>query len=176
MRFSDSDFDSFFHAKKNFVASIVWKYTKSADTANDMIQETMIRIYTNFERVMMVEHQNAFIHKITVNTVINYLKKNKRHSLETTFDPELHDLFFQTAEDAENTLIAGEIGDIFYAIIGKMTEKRKKIVLMRIIEGKSFGEIGYILGITDVNARNIFSVSIKKLKEEMNKRTGVTYA
>ncbi len=176
MRFSDSDFDKFFHAKKNFVASIVWKYTRSEDVANDMIQETMIRIYTNFERVIMVEHQNAFVHRITVNTVINYLRKNKKASLETTFDPELHDLFFQSSEDAENAIIAKEVNNVFYSIIDKMTEKRKKIILMRVIEGKSFNEIGEILDITDVNARNIFSVSMKKLKEEMDKRMGVTYA
>jgi RNA polymerase sigma-70 factor (ECF subfamily) len=166
---SDSYFEKLFWEKRFFVQGIVRKYIRKDDLVDDLVQKTFLKLYLNIKKVKKAEFLNAYIHRITVNTVFDCLRKR---SNEFEVAVEHLEEVFSGGEDTEKELNDRMTIDLFKDQLLVMPKKRRAVVSLRILEEKSFSEISSVLGISEVSARNLFSIAMKGLRTKLVKAGG----
>ena len=71
------------------IFGIVRHYTKSAVEVEDIVQDTFLKVFRKLETF---QHQSSFstwLHRIAVNTALDFLKRSGRNPVRTVEDPEL---------------------------------------------------------------------------------------
>ena len=87
---------------------ICYRYTKSVEDAEDVLQQAFVKVFTNLPRYREEGELGAWIRRIMVNTALNYLKQNKRYSSELSYDEDkLHPV---SAENPSNYFTGKRIG------------------------------------------------------------------
>src|SRR6185503_5352324 len=64
---------------KGKVMGLCRRYSWCKEEAEDVFQETFIRVFKNIDQVHDAEHLEQWIKKIAVNTAVKHYHKNKRH-------------------------------------------------------------------------------------------------
>ena len=167
---NDSYFEKLFWDKRFFIQGIVRKYIRNDDIVDDIIQKTFLKLYLNIKKVRKAEYLNAYIHRVTVNTVLDCLRK-RSGEIEVPVD-RLEEIFPDGTKDAEKELNDRMALDLFRDHLMVMPRKRREVVSLRILEEKSFSEISSVLGISEVSARNLFSIAIRGLRTKLLKEGG----
>jgi len=145
---------------------VCYRYTKSVQDAEDVLQEGFMRVFNNLKQYRGDGELGGWIRRIMVNTSINYLKKHIHYRNEMVFtEPSLHPV---TEETPEHTLQAKEIA----SLIRQLPTGYQTVFNLHAIEGYSHVEIGKILGISEntsrsqyMRARNLLCDWIKQWDE-----------
>lgn len=161
----DKYFEQLFWDKRFFVLSIVRKYVRNPDTASDIVQQTFLKIYLNIKKIRKLENINGYIHRITVNQTMDFFRKAQslnEISIDAVSEHFLPDRSVNTEKDSINEASIAK----FSKYVSSLPVKRQSVVSLRIFEEKSFAEISSTLEISEVSARNLFSVAMKKFREK----------
>jgi RNA polymerase sigma-70 factor (ECF subfamily) len=145
---------------------VCYRYTKSVQDAEDVLQEGFMRVFTHLHQYREEGELGGWIRRIMVNTSINYLKKNIHYRNEMVFtEPSMH-LVIEETPDV--TLQAKEIANL----IRQLPTGYQTVFNLHAIEGYTHVEIGKLLGVSEntsrsqyMRARNLLSVWIKKWDE-----------
>jgi RNA polymerase sigma-70 factor (ECF subfamily) len=130
---------------------ICYRYTKSVEDAEDVLQQAFIKVFTNLPRYREEGELGAWIRRILVNTALNYLKQNKRYSSELSYDEiKLHPV---SAENPQIILQAKELADL----IRQLPTGCQTIFNLHAVEGYSHVEIGEMLGIHEGTSRSQYA-------------------
>jgi RNA polymerase sigma-70 factor (ECF subfamily) len=126
----------------------------------DVFSEVLLKLLHQAERYDSAKASApTWVYVITRSVVADYFKKRKKaHSLT-----ELHlsDFGFEGRVELEMELsrLARQIA--------RLPEKEKRVVLLRSYNGMEYREIAKAMNISEVNARQIYSRSLKKLRDWM---------
>ena len=130
---------------------ICYRYTKSIEDAEDVLQDGFIKVYKNLHQFKFEGELGGWVRRIMVNTAINYLKKNSRYQTELVFtDAGLHPI---TDNSPEIYLNAKELAEL----IRQLPTGYQTIFNLHAVEGFSHVEIGKILGINEGTSRSQYS-------------------
>jgi RNA polymerase sigma factor (sigma-70 family) len=142
---------------------VCYRYTKSLQDAEDVLQEGFIKMFNNLERYREEGEFAAWLRRIMVNTCINYLKKNSRYNTELVFnDRDLAPVITTIADhNPETTLNAKQV----LSLVRQLPTGYQAIFNLHAIEGYSHVEIGSMLGITDITSRTQFFKARKLLRK-----------
>ena len=127
--------------------NVVIRMVKKSEDAEDIIQEVFVKVFRSLETFHGESTLGAWIKKITVNTTLNFLRKEKKNflmSLEEGMDmPDL----IEKEEVSQYSM-----ADIHHGI--KQLPERCSIVLsLYLIEGYQHKEIATILNITESTSK-----------------------
>ncbi len=164
----DVEFEKLFWEKRFYVEAIARRYV-SDSAVDDLTQKIFLKIYLKMGKILKAENQKGYIAKIAANEAINFLRTRKE---DISIPREFEDLLFSTGEDAERSYLHNEMAEEFVKIAGSMAEKRRNVLLLRVMEEMSFREISDSLTISEESARNIFSVGIREVRKRLKKRLG----
>ena len=132
----------------------------SREVAEDLTQDSFMRIWNYIAKGQIVDNQKAFLYKITGNLIIDYYRKKKEASLdvlsEAGFDP--------AGEDENATLNYAECQHVIGAV-KKLESPYREAISMRYIDGFSLGDIAEVVGETE----NVVSVRIHRGIEKLKK-------
>ncbi len=150
--------------------AVCYRYTKSFEDAEDVLQEGFIRVFTNLHQYRGDGELGAWIRRIMVHTSINYLKKNAHYRKEMVFtEPALHPVLNETPDIL---IQAKELADL----IRQLPTGYQTVFNLYAVEGFSHGEIGKMLGVSEntsrsqyMRARNLLSEWIEKIDEDNKK-------
>lgn len=130
---------------------VCYRYTKSINDAEDVLQEGFIKVFTNLQQYRFEGELGAWIRKVMVRTALNYLKKNKRYSSELSYDEiSLHPV------SEENPLITMQAKELA-GLIRQLPTGYQAIFNLHAIEGYTHVEIGAMLGIHEGTARSQYA-------------------
>jgi RNA polymerase sigma factor (sigma-70 family) len=136
--------------EKNMLG-VCYRYTKSLKDAEDVLQDGFVKVFLNMHQYKSQGELGAWIHRIMVNTALNFLKKNRRYREEMVFtDQPLHPV---TDENPDIALNAKELADL----VRQLPQGYQTVFNMHAIEGYSHVEIGELLGITDGTSRSQYA-------------------
>lgn len=115
---------------------ICYRYTKSVNDAEDVLQEGFIKVFTHLSEYKFAGELGAWIRRIMVTTALNYLKKNKRYREEMVFaETPLHPV---SNENPVVQLDARQLSDL----IRQLPAGFQTIFNLYAIEGYTHVEIG----------------------------------
>jgi RNA polymerase sigma factor (sigma-70 family) len=138
------------HFAKNMLG-VCYRYTKSLKDAEDVLQDGFVKVFLGIHQFKFEGGLGAWIHRIMVNTALNFLKKNRKYRDEMVFTEQpLHPV---ASENPAVNLEAKELADL----IRQLPHGYQTIFNLYAVEGFSHVEIGEMLGITDGTSRSQYA-------------------
>ncbi len=142
---------------------IAYRYTSDSNIANDMVQESFIKIYKNINSYKGDGNFEGWMKRILVNNCLNYIKKEKKYVFE--IGDALVERPSSNWDEAIDVLSFDEI----VLLIDKLPLGYKTVFNLSVFEGYAHKEIGKLLGISESASRSQLTKAKSKLKVELNK-------
>ena len=146
-------FENLFNKCKNGVFSFLSTYTKDYQSAEDLLQETFIKVKLNAQSYKAGTNASAWILQIAKNTAIDFLRKEKK-----TVDIE-QVVLADKRQDADEALV------LHNALNNHLKDNERQIVLLHIVYGYKHREIAKILGIPVGTVLWKYNAALKRLKK-----------
>ncbi|WP_226389562.1 RNA polymerase sigma factor [Penaeicola halotolerans] len=141
------------------------KLTKDLDEANDLLQDTMLKAFTNRDKFADGTNLKAWLYTIMKNTFItNYQRMIRRGTFVDTTD-NLHYINSGSVEIENNANTNFAMDDIS-AAINKLDDVYKTPFMMH-YRGFKYHEIADKLGIPIGTVKNRIHIARKELKSEL---------
>jgi RNA polymerase sigma factor (sigma-70 family) len=127
------------------------RYARNREEAQDMLQETFIKIFTRIEQLESPEKIESWMKSIAVRTAINHYHKTKSHDL----------VFSNTEMVAEDTnsynpVIESLSDELLVNIVNELPDGCRVVFNLFAIEGYSHAEIAELLKVSEGTSRSQF--------------------
>jgi len=129
-----------------------------SDQAKDLTQEVFIQVWNHLGNFRQESSPKTWIYRITVNTCLNHLKKQKSQ------DEKLGEILRDQETTEEIQFMETDPGKMLFEAMGKLSEI-DRLVTGLLLEDVPQEEIASILGISDGNLR----VKIHRIKLRLKK-------
>lgn len=152
---------------KNELYRLALRITMNAAEAEDVVQETMMKVWNRREQWEQIESIEAFCLTICRNLSLDKLRRMDNHtqSLDAAYDPK----DFHVASNPEEQAVQRDRIQLVRQLINMLPEKQRSCMQLRDMEGKSYKDIAAILGITEEQVKvNIFRAR-QTIKERFQK-------
>ena len=123
------------------------------DTANDLSQEIFISVWNNLDKFRGASSYKTWIYRITVNTCLQYIKKEKASPILN------EDIQLTVAETDEST---NDNIQKLYEAIGQF-KKIDRLIIMMVLENQNYDSISEVIGLKATNMR----VKIHRIKKRL---------
>lgn len=147
----------------------------SGITAEDVVQETSIRILNVIKSDRKIDNMPSYIYRTVANVIVDLARKNNRHQ-EHEFsvdDSEDHTEWQVDWHNPEQQMTGHELNDKISAAIESLPESRRIAVKMR-LQGYSITEMSELTGWPYYKAENLSKRSMAALREKLLK-SGIDY-
>lgn len=130
--------------------------------AEDIVQECFISAYKN-KKNFNGDNLSAWLYKITYNLSLNKIRKRKILYFSNIFIKDTYEVKLEDDNYSENTLNA----------LKKLKAKDRALIHARIMDGMSYKEISFQVGVSESTLRKRYERAKDKLVHELNKTRGV---
>ncbi|MDD4699551.1 MAG: sigma-70 family RNA polymerase sigma factor [Oscillospiraceae bacterium] len=150
------------------VYSFLYKLCKDSMLTEELTQETFYQAFKSFHRFRGKSEIFTWLAAIAKHTYYKYLKKNKLGldaiSIDLVTDFYRANTLGNPQEDLQKKFVTESI----QTIVGKIPEKYRDVVMLRIYAEMPFSQVALALGISESSAKVIYFRAKKKLMEELN--------
>jgi len=137
------------------------RYTKNKEEAEDVFQETFVRVFQNIFQLNDLNRLEQWMMRTAVNTAVNYYHKNKRHQHAEERNGYHH-------QNEEYELILSHFSDeILIKLINELPEGYRMVFNLHEVEGYSHAEIAELLQISEVTSRSQLTRAKQTLKNKL---------
>jgi RNA polymerase sigma-70 factor (ECF subfamily) len=140
---------------KNQLFRMALRITMNPADAEDVVQETMMKVWNRRSDWEQIESIEAFCLTICRNVALDKLRRkdHQAQSLDETIDPTDR----RTASNPEEQTVQSDRVQLVRTLISQLPEKQRSCMQLRDIEGKSYKDIATILEMTEEQVKiNIF--------------------
>ncbi len=138
------------------IYKVCYMYTTPNATINDLYQEVVLNIWKAFPKFRKECKISTWIYRISLNTCISFLRKEKNIPEIVTLTQEA-----DRSEELDETQVMLKQ---LYHMINRLGELDKSIILLY-LEEKSYEEISEIIGLTLTNV----ATKINRIKDKLRK-------
>jgi RNA polymerase sigma-70 factor (ECF subfamily) len=125
------------------VHQLIFRFCGNEQTAQDLTQETFIRVFRHLERFRGDSAFGTWVHRIAVRTALNGVRSEQRH---LRFEGTLDDADAVADEQPQGDSHLRERLD---RAIAALSEGARTVVILHDVEGYTHAEIGDLLGIAE---------------------------
>ncbi len=153
------------------VINLAYKFTHNHQDAEDIAQEVFFTVWKKAKKFRGESALSTWIHRITVNTSLNFLRKHKREKSDL---PEER-LMQEPAPGSRNPdqIMESEYNkEIFYKALEDLPEKYRIPFVLNKLEGMSYKEVAETLRISVPNVETRIHRAKKAMQESLIKFLG----
>lgn len=148
-------FKQIFEANSKKIFHLCYGYTGDDDAANDLLQETFLKVWQNLDKFRNQAMISTWIYRIAVNTCLTYLRSEKRQAKDE-LTPQIAETKMEEVSE-KNEQVA-----MLYKCIAKL-EESERIIITMVLDEVPYLEIADISGISEGNLR----VKIHRIKQKL---------
>ena len=140
---------------KNELYRMALRITMNAADAEDVVQETMMKVWNRRDQWNQIESIEAFCLTICRNLSLDKVRRmdNQTQSLDAAYDPKDQGI----SSNPEEQAIQSDRIRLIRQLISQLPEKQRSCMQLRDMEGKSYKDIATVLDITEEQVKvNIF--------------------
>lgn len=140
---------------KNELYRLALRITMNAADAEDVVQETMMKVWNRRDQWDQIESIEAFCLTICRNLSLDKVRRmdNQTQTLDAAYDPKDQGV----ASNPEEQAIQSDRVRLVRQLISQLPEKQRSCMQLRDMEGKSYKDIATVLDITEEQVKvNIF--------------------
>ena len=142
-----SDFDAIVEKYTNFVYNVAFKMMGKPEDAEDVVQEAFLSAYRAFDRFRGESRVTTWLYRITVNSALMKLRKEKRARTLTQTGLEDVDVVNWT-DTPERSAASSELGEKLQEGISQLSPDLRAVVVLRDVQELSNAEASEALEIT----------------------------
>ena len=150
---------------KNELFRLAMRITLNRQDAEDIVQETMLKVWSRREQWAEIDSMEAFCLTICHNLALDRVKRMSRQT-STSLDSDTLDWAdYSYDSDPEEQTVQRDRLQIVRQLMDTLPEKQRICIQLRDVEGKPYKEIAAIMAITEEQVKvNIFRArqTIKK--------------
>ena len=155
---------------KRMVHRLALQITKNHEDANDVMQETFIKVYQSIHTFRQEAAFETWVYRIAVNEALNFVKRRERRRespLSTTDESEYDPSVQHKAELANDPQINAEKTELRHWVtkaVNSLSLKHRIVVILHELEGLTHAEIASILNCSEGTVRSRLHYARKQLR------------
>ncbi|MGB5420023.1 RNA polymerase sigma factor [Algibacter sp.] len=134
------------------------------DNANDVLQETFIRIFNGINNFKEKSSLHTWMYRIAYNESIRFLEKNKIKTL-VSIDQENNSYLKNLKQDP--FFNGDELQLKLNEIISKLSSKQQRVFQMKYFDDLSFHDISDILNISENTLKSSYYSAVKTIEDKI---------
>jgi len=141
---------------------LAYRQTGSQQEAEDLVQETFLRLWSRRKELTDIENAEAFSLMTLKNLWLDSIRRKKLDSADKP--PEDYILADET--DIAHDIEIHDTTEKVICLIKQLPEQQRQIMMMKDVSDLSFEEIGESTGLSQGNIRTLLSRARKKIREQ----------
>lgn len=172
-RFQNGDlyaFDLIVKRYKNQLMNFVYRFLGNAEEAEDLVQETFLRVYRNRKAYQKVAKFSTWIYTIAGNLAKTELRKRKRRKFFSISDLGYNEKDYDISDEAfnpEKDVDSRMKEEIIHREINDLSPKFREVILLRDVQQLSYEEISQIVDIPLGTVKSRVNRGRLKLQERL---------
>lgn len=167
-------FDVLLERHKEAVYSYILFFIKSREIADDIFQETFVKIITMIRAGRYTESGKfpAWVNRIARNQIIDFFRHEKSEGL-VSMDTENSDIMNSSrfsAPDIEEEIVLSQMFEEVKQLIGELPEPQREVVEMRFYRNMSFKEIAESIDVSINTALGRMRYAVLNMRKAINER------
>lgn len=144
--------DSVIENKEKFYR-LSYYYVKNHHDAMDILQESILKGYSNLSKIKDENAIDKYLSRIIVNTAVDFIRKNSKVVVV-----EADYLKDKTVDDEKSEISL---------VVDTLPEELKNIIILKYFHGYKIDEVAEILGISISTVKNRMHKALKTLRIEI---------
>lgn len=150
------------------VINLAYKFTHNHQDAEDIAQEVFFAVWKQAKKFRGESAASTWIHRITVNHSLNYLRKHKREKSELPDDKLMHKAA-PGSGNPDRVMESKYNKEIFYKALESLPEKYRIPFVLNKLEGMSYKEVAETLRISVPNVESRIHRAKRAMQEALIK-------
>jgi RNA polymerase sigma-70 factor (ECF subfamily) len=138
------------------------RYVPEVADANILLNESFFKILTHLKDFSFTGSFEGWMHRITINTVMDFLRKQKKH--QNINRAEVEQLEIPIPETTVGNMAYQEL----LALIHSLPDVQRSVFNLFVFDDCSHKEISVLIGITENNSRWHLNDARRRLKEKID--------
>ena len=153
---------------------LIYNMTSNHEYTNDLLQDVFAKAYRSICSFRGKSSFSTWMHSISVNMTINFLKKRKRRQHPSLNDPDSSiendpDFIAATSQnDPLNAISIHELQNKLNAALSRLSHDHRAVVTMFDIQGIPHAEIAKILKISEGTVRSRLFYAHRQLQNSLH--------
>ena len=151
LRFQEGDINAYNELVKRYkdrLLNFVFRYFNNVEQAEDVVQDTLIKLYTHASYYKNVAKFSTWIFTIAKNNALTELRKNKRKKTDSLWTDDGKFIDISSKEESVESKVQNEIAiDQLNKFLDEIPENFRMAVVLRDFQELSYEEISTILEI-----------------------------
>lgn len=170
---NDQAFEVLLTRHREKIYTSIYLFTKDPDLSNDIFQDVFIKIIDTL-RKGKYNHEGKFLQwamRISYNMCVDNFRKSKRRtkvSSTETFD--IFDVLESKDDNMETTMIKSQLHTKVRALVDKLPEEQREVVILRHYADMSFKEISKLTRVsinTALGRMRYALINMRKMASEV---------
>jgi RNA polymerase sigma-70 factor (ECF subfamily) len=157
----ETAFGELFNRYISILQPFAMSFTKSATAAEEMVQDTFIKVWLNRDKLPDIDNPKGWIMTITSRECISFLRKLKS---EARLMERVSKLETGDGNTTHDQIGVKELKEMIHEAVEQFPPQRKKIYKMSREEGLKHGEIADALGISVNTVKNVLVTNLKAIR------------
>jgi RNA polymerase sigma-70 factor (ECF subfamily) len=174
-RFQHGDlyaFDMIVRRYKDQLLNFVYRFVGNMEEAEDIVQETFLRVYRNRQAYKRIAKFSTWIYTIAGNLARTELRKRKRRRIFSISDLGYEDKDYEISDEVFNpeSHVDSRIQEeIIQREINKLPPKFREVIILRDVQELSYEEISKILNVPIGTVKSRVNRGRLKLQDRLTK-------
>lgn len=154
--------------------SLIYRMVRDREQAEDLAQETFVRVFNNIDRYDPAYKFSSWIFKIATNLTIDWIRRKELPTVSidgsryatSSDDIEASTITVESDdENPEELLEARELGAEIEVAIGRLRPEYRQAIVLRHIEDRPYEEIAQIMSLPLGTVKTYIHRGRKELQE-----------
>jgi RNA polymerase sigma-70 factor (ECF subfamily) len=157
---------------KDRLTSAVVRLVGDRDKAEDIVQETFVRVHKNAARYKTIARFSTWIYTIALNMAKNEIRNTKRRKTSSLWDLGLdrdgESTAYEIPDDADrpdDIVERRDLRGLLERVIAQLPPKYRTIIVLRDVEGLSYEEIAGVLKLPEGTVKSRMNRARLRFKE-----------
>ena len=159
---NESAFVQMYEIYSGRLFGVCLRYSKNRADAEDLLQESFVKIYENLENFQGSGSLEGWLRRITVNICINHYRKSKNEKVIASDNFIVDDVVNETVFSKIET-------ERILELIQELPEGYRLVFNLHVIEGYKHNEIAELLGTSENTSKTQLLKARKQLMEKVIK-------
>ena len=168
LRYADGDVQAFeilYRRHNDAIYRYLLRLCGHRDSADDIFQEVWGKIVKARKTYRPTAKFTTFLYRVAHNCFIDHVRRNRRHSMNTVLEPELHGDPGESLETATERSLARERLEV---ALTTLPEEQRDAFLLREEGGLSVEQIASVTGCNRETAKSRLRYAVSKLRSAID--------
>lgn len=158
-----ADFDEYYREFAKKLYSLAFKMVNNQHDAMDIVQESFIRAYKNWDKFRGDAAVSTWLYKITLNLSYDFLNRRGRVNIL----PVTRDFEDRRIRSGEKELMKSDMIDAIKREVDSLTPKQKSIFIMKSYDELTYREIAKIMNSRVGTIKASYFQIVQKIKKSV---------